>query len=124
MTSISKLAFLMPLAVVATVARLTPNEGSDDRLPGYDRAVPRRSGFGRASKRRRATSQLEAVWRRRGPSSRQWPPDRLPLGEAGSSPINAARRKASTYTVVWVLDDITTAEQLIASEEVRRQNPR
>lgn len=41
----------------------------------------------------------------------------VPLGEAGSSPITAAAAQGIDIQVVWVLDDINNAEQLIASKK-------
>ncbi|ODT17797.1 taurine ABC transporter substrate-binding protein [Hyphomicrobium sp. CS1BSMeth3] len=41
----------------------------------------------------------------------------VPLGEAGSSPITAAAAQGIDIQVIWVLDDINNAEQLIASKK-------
>ena len=41
----------------------------------------------------------------------------VPLGEAGSSPITAAAAQGIDIQVIWILDDINNAEQLIASKK-------
>jgi taurine transport system substrate-binding protein len=41
----------------------------------------------------------------------------VPIGEAGSSPITAAAAQGIDIQVIWVLDDINNAEQLVASKK-------
>ncbi len=41
----------------------------------------------------------------------------VPIGEAGSSPITAAMAQGLDLQLIWILDDINNAEQLIASNK-------
>ena len=41
----------------------------------------------------------------------------VPIGEVGSSPITAAAAQGIDIQVIWVLDDINNAEQLVASNK-------
>ena len=41
----------------------------------------------------------------------------IPIGEAGSSPATAAAAQGLDVEVVWILDDINDAEQLVVSEK-------
>jgi beta-alanine--pyruvate transaminase len=89
-------------------------EGSHDRLPGHGGAVPDRAGSEGNREGHRLQGQLEAVRRRR--RSHQGDGVRRRADRRGRAPpgLPPRCRAASRYELFWILDDIGSAEALVA----------
>lgn len=115
MKSTSKLAFLMPMAF-ALAAGSAHAQTKEVTIAHQDMIVPFRvlQAAGAVEK----ASGYKINWKMfagGGDVIKAMASGQVPIGEVGSSPITAAAAQGIDIQVIWVLDDINNAEQLVAS---------
>lgn len=113
----TRLAFSLPMILAATIG--TANAQTKEVTIAYqDMIVPYRAVQGSGALEKATGYKIS--WKQfagGGDVIKAMASGQVPLGEAGSSPITAAAAQGIDIQVIWVLDDINNAEQLIASKK-------
>lgn len=113
----TRLAFSLPMIFAAAIG--TANAQSKEVTIAYqDMIVPFRAVQGSGALEKATGYKIS--WKQFGGGGdviKAMASGQIPLGEAGSSPITAAAAQGIDIQVIWVLDDINNAEQLIASNK-------
>lgn len=117
MTSRSNLAFLLPM-VFAMAAGSAHAQTKEVTIAYQDMIVPFRAVQNSGALEKATGYKIN--WKQFAGGAdviKAMASGQVPLGEAGSSPITAAAAQGIDIQVVWILDDINNAEQLIASKK-------
>jgi len=113
----TRLTFSLPMILAATIG--TANAQTKEVTIAYqDMIVPYRAVQGSGALEKATGYKIS--WKQFGGGGdviKAMASGQVPLGEAGSSPITAAAAQGIDIQVIWVLDDINNAEQLIASKK-------
>ncbi len=115
MKSTAKLAFLLAMAI-AMAAGSANAQTKEVTIAHQDMIVPFRV-LQAAGAVEKATG-YKISWKMFGGGGdviKAMASGQVPIGEVGSSPITAAAAQGIDIQVIWVLDDINNAEQLVAS---------
>ncbi len=113
----TRLAFSLPMILAATIGTASA-QTKEVTIAYQDMIVPYRAVQGSGALEK--ATGYKVSWKQfagGGDVIKAMASGQVPLGEAGSSPITAAAAQGIDIQVIWVLDDINNAEQLIASKK-------